>query len=650
MYICVNQGAIDAAVAARKTPPLPVYRAIRGTSHVESSHVGSNALLSGSCMSTELAGHKITQYDAEKNISAGIKNIGHRDFGTFRHERLQHIYDVATMCGVRDPLPGFNPIPADYSSPERFHVHYVAVLPSVTEEVVAAMAAAGGAASVSDQSSLPIPGTDIDSDDAVDDEFAFLVNVPSTTVPERDSALASIAAPAHVPSFSAVEAAPPPSVLGATAGAAQAQAASPAQAAPAPDPSSLPAAGATPISVHVSPFLSDLGSAAGAATQAQAGTPAQAASAPAPPLALPAAGPAAQARAGAPAPSRAAPVSSSGNHGVFSAHLVAIQDSNAAGRNLPVTVARLLPPDKVTARDRLPSGSEPGLQGIAAQAMATATGAPSVASTRRRLTMADLSGPVRTAAETALFHRLCNEFTHGATIDFDGFAARWNDIVTRQNLATSVVIPRDEQLKLKLPQHLQKYNNSLLAAAQLADNLSRAAAAPLQTGGAPLDANQGSDKRQRLDEPVARATAAAANAAPGTGQLGHGIVSNPLAANVPPAFYQQAIQQLLSSTPPGHGFSASPLNQFMALPNFAFANFGGAASACVFLGFLFFFYWLELRAWGRDFLCTRLNFSPNTILLNRPDVYSARPSASSGAPRITSNCWRERAGAGCNFT
>eukprot|EP00798_Chlamydomonas_sp_ICE-L_P008886 gene8883-3765_t len=103
MYVTVNQRAIDAAGEAGTVAPLPIYKTWRSSCQLKSSHRLSNMLLKGSCKGAQLSGIFISQHDFQNNVKAGIVNRGDVDYGTYCHERLQHLKDylLGTM-GLAD--------------------------------------------------------------------------------------------------------------------------------------------------------------------------------------------------------------------------------------------------------------------------------------------------------------------------------------------------------------------------------------------------------------------------------------------------------------------------------------------------------------------------------------------------------------------
>eukprot|EP00798_Chlamydomonas_sp_ICE-L_P002469 gene2469-17164_t len=93
----------------------------------------SNMLLKGSCKGAQLSGILISQHDFQNNVKAGIVNRGDVDYGTYCHERLQHLKDIFLHHGWDDPYPQLPNIRKDAVTSERFHVESPGSVPGLAD-------------------------------------------------------------------------------------------------------------------------------------------------------------------------------------------------------------------------------------------------------------------------------------------------------------------------------------------------------------------------------------------------------------------------------------------------------------------------------------------------------------------------------------
>ena len=405
MYILINGVEIEAARAKNKEL-LPKWRAKRGTSHVEpeSLHRLSNKLLAGSCMSPMLARHKISQFDTENNIKCGIVNRGTKDWGTFRHEKLQYIWDLAERCGFVNPLAGFNPIPAGYTSPEHFNVDYIGDAPATTAQYLNSVAAGDSSGAEGGPSVAP-DGADLDDDDAELDDEGQALNLmlrpvaPSPPIFDEpgDGEPVDAGEPGSTPPAATSTPAPTAPALAPSS---------------APSPASISARPSTPVVPHSAP-------AAGNGDQAGAG----AASAPleilvpgsTPPAATATPAPAAPALAPSSAPSPAA----------ISARLSPPSVSAAASRPpLPASLEHVAAMSKLVgsasgAVPRSGPGSHQRASDISpAQRAASVMHGTSPQHGRRGLTLGELAQTPTSKAETQYYFANVQRHQHGRDIDW----------------------------------------------------------------------------------------------------------------------------------------------------------------------------------------------------------------------------------------
>ena len=440
MYININAEDI-ARARANGNELLPRWRSKRGTSHVESLHRLTNKLLAGSCMSAELAGKKISQFDTENNIKCGIANRGDTDWGFFRHEKLQYIFDLAARNGFANPLPGFKAIPSDYTSTEQFNVSYIGNLVGVSPESLATAAAAAAAGSASTPEITP-------STAHADDEAA------GADLDEVAEALQLMAPPPPFSSDDSGEEGPVGDVASMSPVDSTAVPASPALAPPAPPvPASLP----MPPLVTAQPAAQALTSST-IPTSFDASSPIDSTAAPtSASLALPAAFvPAALptpplAPTPAPVPSRLQASSPS----LLPASLQAVRDSSS---HFTSSVGAAVKPFGNGSHQR-PAAPSLSPQHLAALVLSRS----SQKQGGRALCMTDLPQPVRTKAEQLYFSSNIFTYLHGNSADFNLFCGAWNTEVERRIAATTQVVTNlDECLYHKSPGHLKAYHDTVV--------------------------------------------------------------------------------------------------------------------------------------------------------------------------------------------
>ena len=431
MYININAEDI-ARARANGNDLLPRWRSKRGTSHVESLHRLTNKLLAGSCMSAELAGHKISQFDTENNIKCGIANRGDKDWGFFRHERLQYIFDLAARNGFANPLPGFKAIPSDYTSTEHFNVNYIGNLVGVSPESLAAAAAGSASAPEITPSTAhaddEAAGADLDE---VAEALQLMAPPPlfSPDASGEEGPVGDVAA--MTPNDSA--AAPASSVL-----------------AP-PVPASLPMrplASDQPVALALTSSPVPIPAAIDATSPNDStAAPASASLAlPAPfvPAALPT-------PLLAPTPSRL-PASLPS---LLPASLQAVRSSSS---QFTSSVGAAVQPygNGSHQRPAAPSLSPQQLAALVLSGSSQKKGG-------RALCMADLAQPVHTTAERHYFSSNIFTYLNGNSTDFNLFCGAWNTEVDLRIAATTQVVTNlDECLYHKSPGHLKAYHDTVV--------------------------------------------------------------------------------------------------------------------------------------------------------------------------------------------
>ena len=520
MYILINDPEMKAASAKNKEL-LPKWRAKRGTSHVESLHRLSNKLLAGSFMSSVLAWNKISQFDTENNIKCGIANRGNKDWGTFRHERLQYIWELAERCGFANPLAGFNPIPAGYTSQEHFNVDYSGNTPADTTTPRESFAA-GGPSSVEGGPSAAPGGADLDDDDTQLDDDAQALN--SMMRPDEPSPPSFNALGDGEPVDAGEPGSTPPAAMSTPAPAAPALATS-----SAPSPAALAARPSPPVAPTSAP-------AAGDGDQAGAGTALV-------PLGVLVPGSTPPAAMSTPAPAAPAlPTSSAPSPAALAARPSPPSETAAASRPspLPASLQRVVTMSQLvgTVAGAVPR-SGPGSHQRAPD-MSPARRAASVADGtsplrgRRTLTMGDLAQPVTSKAERVYFFANVEHHRRGSQIDWIAFGAEWNnEAALRNSAATSASPDSDTWFNITSAGHLQNFQTEFVKQAAVIA-ASREAVMAAASGAA--GAASASDPRARGTKRSASTTAVAPTSASGAS------VAAPIAADVAPTVKERRRQ------------------------------------------------------------------------------------------------------------
>jgi len=489
-------------------------------------------------MSPALAGNKISQFDTENNIKCGITNRGDFDFGTFRHEKLQYIYDIAVRCGLENPLPGFRPIPSGCSTLERFGVDYVANMGAdISEESLTAALAAGGPSAAE----AP-PSTDPGDDDAGLDDIGealqvagllpFLVDDVADLAEGAANAVSSIDSVSAMPGGSAAVATPVP-------------------------PATLPS----------SPLLAALHSSTQLPAPSQnASRPAEVA-APALPFSPPSSSP-------PPAAQPARPVSAASQSAArapsFSlpASLQAVRLSSSLGPRLSSSVGASVQSVGAGTHHRSSSSSPYEL------ALAALNGTP-LRTGGQPLTITDMQRPVRTRAEKEYFFASTMKYQKGGSLDFDAFNGAWNrEALGRMTSATRIDSDLESQFHFTNAGLLRDFWNEAAKARLMVDAevnaLTEPAAADVASGADAIPptskrrADMRVDARERARARTTSAAAAAAAAAAGSVPSSSQVLnpSTPAATYVHPyGPYFQSPYGLASSPVFPPGFSVSPHQQ-----------------------------------------------------------------------------------------
>lgn len=112
MYIQIN----DADCLRRKAKgvkfPLPQWRTIRSTSHLEAFHRTLQPHFHMRRMSADLFNDLWTNLVFNTNVRAGIRCRGDADWGTLGLEYLEHLHHTSIQHGWASAVPGWVPLPA----------------------------------------------------------------------------------------------------------------------------------------------------------------------------------------------------------------------------------------------------------------------------------------------------------------------------------------------------------------------------------------------------------------------------------------------------------------------------------------------------------------------------------------------------------